>query len=67
MLCEIPLIDICQCGKGQRKKKCFELKYPIDSIAVFGEDIFKEIEEMREKPFFCIKKCSKIKSCKKHR
>jgi len=66
-LCQVPLIDICVCGKGQRKKKCYELKYPIQEIAIFGEELMREIEDLREQPFRCVKKCSQIKSCKKHR
>ena len=66
-LCENPIIDTCRCGRGQRKKKCYELKYPVDDVVIHGDDLFRSVQEIREKPFHCIKKCNKIKRCKKHR
>lgn len=66
-LCEQPIMDTCRCGKGQRKKRCFELNYPLDSIVIYGQEYFEEAKEVKEEPFICTKKCNRIKSCKKHR
>ena len=66
-LCEVQCTEICRWGKGERKKKCYELHYPIDNIVIFGEEILKSVQQFREKPFRWIKKCNKLKRCKKHR
>jgi len=50
-LCENPLIEVCRCGRGQRKKYCYELKYPLDDIVIHGEDLLHQVEQLREKPF----------------
>jgi hypothetical protein len=66
-LWEVPIVESCRCAKGQRRKKWYELNYPIDDVVIFGEEMLKSIQEIREMPFLCIKKWNQIKSCKKHK
>ena len=58
---------MCRCGKGQRKARCYLINYPIESVITYGEKILNKAKEFRENEFICNKKCSKLKSCKKHR